>query len=158
MLAEDIDGDGKLDVLATGNDYGTEPSVGRYDACNGVFMKGDGKGSFTNLSMLQSGWSVPGNGKAMVKLKNAKGNMLIAVIENRGPLRVFKLNKIAKTLPVNENDVSAIIKYKDGTIEKKELNYGSSFLSQSSRFITINDHMASIEITDIKGNKRTVNY
>src|SRR6478752_2410994 len=76
MLAEDIDGDGKLDLLATGNDYGTEPSVGRYDACNGIFMKGNGKGSFTNLSILQSGWYVPGNGKSLVKLKNAKGNML----------------------------------------------------------------------------------
>ena len=158
MLAEDIDGDGKLDVLATGNDYGTEPSVGRYDACNGILMKGDGKGSFTNLSILQSGWYVPGNGKALVKLKNPKGNMLIAVIENRGPLRIFKLNNSSKTLSVNNTDVSAIIKYKDGSMEKRELNYGSSFLSQSSRFITINDHIASIEITDNKGNKRTVNF
>jgi hypothetical protein len=37
MLAEDFDGDGSLDLLATGNDYGTEVSVGRYDACNGLF-------------------------------------------------------------------------------------------------------------------------
>lgn len=36
MLAEDFDGDGNLDILINGNDYGTEVSVGRYDACNGI--------------------------------------------------------------------------------------------------------------------------
>jgi hypothetical protein len=39
-------------LLATGNDYGTEPSVGRYDACNGLVLKGDGKGGFVPLSIL----------------------------------------------------------------------------------------------------------
>jgi hypothetical protein len=30
MLAEDFDGDGNLDVLLVGNDYGTDVSIGRY--------------------------------------------------------------------------------------------------------------------------------
>src|SRR4030095_6410100 len=36
MVVEDFDGDGNLDVLLSGNDYGTEVSVGRYDALNGL--------------------------------------------------------------------------------------------------------------------------
>jgi len=46
MVAEDVDGDGNLDVIMNGNDYGTEVSVGRYDALNGLVLKGDGKGNF----------------------------------------------------------------------------------------------------------------
>ena len=47
MLADDFDGDGNLDVLISGNDFGTEVSVGRYDALNGLLLKGDGSGGFS---------------------------------------------------------------------------------------------------------------
>ena len=53
MVADDFDGDGNLDVLINGNDWGTEVSVGRYDALNGLVLKGDGKGNFTALSILR---------------------------------------------------------------------------------------------------------
>ena len=36
MINDDIDGDGNLDVLMTGNDYGMEPYSGRHDAFNGL--------------------------------------------------------------------------------------------------------------------------
>ncbi|MEO5563763.1 MAG: VCBS repeat-containing protein, partial [Chitinophagaceae bacterium] len=36
MTTDDFDGDGNLDVMMSGNDYGTEISVGRYDALNGL--------------------------------------------------------------------------------------------------------------------------
>jgi hypothetical protein len=49
MIADDFDGDGNLDVLINGNDFGTEVSVGRYDALNGLLLKGDGKGNFQPL-------------------------------------------------------------------------------------------------------------
>lgn len=65
MLANDFDGDGNLNLLAVGNDYGTEVSVGYYDACNGLFLKGDGTGNFKPETILQSGWFVPGNAKAL---------------------------------------------------------------------------------------------
>ena len=45
MVAEDFDGDGNLDLVINANDYGTEPNVGRYDALNGLYLKGDGKGN-----------------------------------------------------------------------------------------------------------------
>ena len=46
MLADDFDGDGNLDVLINGNDFGTEVSIGRYDALNGLLLKGNGSGDF----------------------------------------------------------------------------------------------------------------
>ncbi len=70
MVVEDFDGDGNLDVVINGNDYGTEVSVGRYDALNGLYLKGNGNGSFSPISILTSGIFIPGNGKALVKLKS----------------------------------------------------------------------------------------
>ena len=78
MLADDFDGDGNLDVLINGNDFGTEVSIGRYDALNGLLLKGNGDGGFTPLSIQQSGIFIPGNGRAVVKLLGTSGNYLVA--------------------------------------------------------------------------------
>ena len=59
MLADDFDGDGNLDVLINGNDFGTEVSIGRYDALNGLLLNGDGAGGFSSLSIQQSGIYIP---------------------------------------------------------------------------------------------------
>lgn len=93
IVADDFDGDGNLDLCMNTNDYGTDPANGRYDALNGLILKGDGKGGFYPLSLLESGIYIPGNGKALAKLKGADGKYLLAATENNGPLRVFRLNK-----------------------------------------------------------------
>src|SRR5258708_18272954 len=72
MVVDDFDGDGNLDVMINGNDFGTEVGVGRYDALNGLMLKGDGKGHFNPQSILQSGVYIPGDGRALVKLQNSK--------------------------------------------------------------------------------------
>jgi hypothetical protein len=156
MLSEDFDGDGNLDLLATGNDYGTEVSVGRYDACNGLFLKGDGKGSFRPLKILESGWFVPGNAKALVKLRRNDGKCLIVASHNRGNLKTFELKKTVGYIGLNPTEISAIVTYKDGRKQKREIGYGASFLSQSGRFINTDSRMRSVEIKDYKGNVRTI--
>ncbi len=52
--------------------------------------------------------------------------------------------------------VSAIINLKNGSKRKLEIAYGSSFLSQSSRFMIANNAVQSIEVTNRKGEKRTI--
>ena len=158
MVVEDFDGDGNLDLLINGNDFGTEPSVGRYDASNGLLLKGDGTGGFNPLSIIQSGWFVPGNGKALIKLRNAKGVCLIASSQNKGPIKVFKQNGEQKTIPVLPDEVSAILQLAAGKNRKYELGYGSSFLSQSGRFINVPAGSGSIKITNNKGINRSVNF
>jgi hypothetical protein len=155
MVADDFDGDGNLDVLISGNDYGTDVSIGRYDAFNGLLLKGDGNGGFTPLSILQSGIYIPGNGKALVKL-SGNGRYLIASSEHLGPLRLFALNGKKKVVKLNPSDVSALIQFKNGQICKEEFYYGSSFLSQSSRFLSIEDNVSSVQITDSKGQTRKI--
>lgn len=156
MVAEDFDGDGNLDLVMNTNDYGTEPNVGRYDALNGLYLRGDGKGNFDPLSILQSGIFIPGNGKALVKLESSNGKCLIAAGQNRGPLKIFELKKDIKTIRLEPSDVSALIKYKNGVTRKQEIYYGSSFLSESARFLNLDENVINIEITDDSGKKRKI--
>jgi hypothetical protein len=157
MVAEDFNRDGNLDIMINGNDYGTEVSVGRYDGCNGLLLQGDGKGGFTPQSILQSGIFIPGNGKSLVRLKTGAGNYLLAAGQNRGPLKIFELKKKVNYIPIGPLDVRATVKYKDGRVQVQEVYYGSSFLSQSQRFVTVDANVAAVLVTDNKGNTRTIN-
>lgn len=93
MVADDFDGDGNLDIAINGNDWGTEVLTGRYDALNGLILKGDGKGSFAALSIAESGIYIPGNGRGLISLKSSSGKLLLAASQNRGPLKLFELVK-----------------------------------------------------------------
>lgn len=92
MTVGDFNGDGFLDIALCGNDYGTEPSTGRYDAFNGLFLAGNGKCGFRPLSILQSGLYIPGNAKSLVRLRDPHNNTLLAASQNRGPLKLFALH------------------------------------------------------------------
>lgn len=154
MLAEDVDGDGNLDLVINGNDYGTEVSVGRYDALNGLVLKGDGKGGFTPMAIQQSGMYIPGNGKALVKLGNSKGQCFIAASQNSGLLKMFLLKGDTKTMAVQPGDKYAVLTLKDGKKRRIEFNYGAGFLSQSARFVNIGAMVKSVDITNAKSQTR----
>ncbi len=156
MQTGDFDGDGNLDVVINGNDYGTDVSIGRYDALNGLMLKGDGKGNFKPLSILQSGIYIPGNGKALVTMRSKNGALLLAASQNKDSLKVFKLNQPIKSISIKPTDAYALVKYKNGKTEKQEFYYGSSFLSQSSRFMKLDDDMTSVVIFEDNGKSRVI--
>ncbi|MBN8853870.1 MAG: RNA-binding protein [Sphingobacteriales bacterium 50-39] len=161
MVVDDFDGDGNLDVLINGNDFGTAVGIGRYDALNGLLLKGDGVGRFVPLSIVRSGIYIPGNGKALVKLRGATGlrgssDDLVAASQNRDVLKLYRRKVRSHQIPVKPDDVSAVIRYKDGKVRKEEFYYGSSFLSQSARFLDLSAGVVSVVITDYKGKSREV--
>jgi hypothetical protein len=156
MATGDFDGDGSLDLVMNGNDYGTEVSVGRYDALNGLYLAGDGKGGFTARSILQSGLYIPGNGKGLVRLRGHGGSSLLAAGQNRGALKLFALRHPPRALALKPGDVSLRIHYRDGRLRKEEVYYGSSFLSQSARFIDWSDGIGYVEVTDDRGQTRKI--
>jgi hypothetical protein len=92
VLAEDMDGDGLVDLLLAGNEYQTEVVAGRYDASFGLFLKGDGKGAFSKVSSTKSGFIVDGDVKSMALVKGKQGKMVIAAVNNE-KLRCFRVGK-----------------------------------------------------------------
>lgn len=156
MVVDDFDGDGNLDVIMNTNDYGTEVGTGRYDALNGLLLRGDGTGNFKAATLLQSGIFIQGNGKALVKLQGINKRYLIAASQNRGALQLYALNKPVQNIPLYKEEVYAIINYKNGKRQKVECNYGASFLSQSGRFITIGPLVKTIDIYKENGQYRSI--
>ncbi len=157
MLTEDFDKDGHLDVLLVANDFGNETSTGRYDASNGLMLKGDGKGNFTTLTQTATGFYVPGNAKGLAQIANAEGRRIVLATQNRGPLKIFgQASSPIKWLPLMSNDAYALIQTKDGKTQRHELYYGASFLSQSVRKLALTGQEKTVEIVDFQGKKRKV--
>jgi hypothetical protein len=157
MVVDDFNNDGNLDVAICGNDYGTEVFNGRYDAMNGLVLLGDGKGNFAPQTILKSGFFVPGDAKALIKLRGSDNRYLLAASQNRGPLKIFS-NKTGtqKLIPLLQTDREVLITLKNGKRRKEELYFGSSFLSQSSHFVNVNDMVTSVQVKDNKGQIRTI--
>jgi hypothetical protein len=157
MVVDDFNGDGNLDVAFNTNDYGTDPFIGRYDALNGLVLKGDGKGSFTPLSILESGIFINGNGKGLATLAGADSSYLLVATQNRGNIQLYRKRQVGKYLKLNSDDSYALINFTDGRKQRIECNYGASFLSQSSRLLWINNNVKSINITNNIGVSRKIN-
>ncbi|GGC00448.1 VCBS repeat-containing protein [Dyadobacter sediminis] len=156
MIADDFDQDGNLDVMLSGNDYGSEVSVGRYDAFYGLILKGNGNGKFQALSPSQSGYAASGNAKGLIKLP-ASGNKWIAVTsQNRDSLRFHEIRKEMKKVKLAPMETTALLKLKNGKTRREEISYGSSFLSQSTHTLFLPANTDEVVIMDSKGTKRVV--
>ena len=159
MIADDINGDGNLDAVLIGNDYGNEVSQGRMDALPGLVLLGNGKGQFHTLPLSESGFLVPGDGKALAKMRDKAGNSLLLASQNQGALKLFKTSsELSETVAIQPNEISALVTLTDGTSYRIEFHYGEGFLSQSSRFITINDKIKSLVIKNTSGESREITF
>lgn len=157
VTVNDFNGDGNIDIALNGNEFSMAPSLGRYDALNGLVLQGDGKGNFLPLSILQSGIYIPGNGKSVIQLV-CNNKLTLAAGQNSSWLKLYQNKKTeGKIIPLLLNDISAIVQLKNGQKRKEEFYFGSSFLSQSGRFIQLNPSVKSIEINNNKNQKRVIN-
>ena len=90
IIAEDVDGDGKLDLIVAGNLYGSEPNTPRADAGNGLWLKGDGHGHFTPVPPVESGFLAPGDVTGLALIKTPAGKAVL--VANHGDsLRAFTI-------------------------------------------------------------------
>ncbi|MEO8415340.1 MAG: VCBS repeat-containing protein [Ginsengibacter sp.] len=161
MVNEDVDGDGNIDVLMVGNDYGMDPYSGRHDAFNGLCLLGDGKGNFKPVDVSKSGFFVKGDAKGLATVHTARGEDIIIATQNQDSLMVFSKNpaynkSIAKWITLQPGDFYADVVYKDGRKRRVEFYYGSTYLSQSSRRLPVENDFEKISITNYKGIKRKV--
>jgi hypothetical protein len=93
ILAEDLDGDGNMDLLLAGNEYQSAPGRGRQDASYGLVLKGDGHGTFVPVDPVRSGLILDGDVKSLRMLSTGKGQRLVLAAVNDDSLRCFKLEK-----------------------------------------------------------------
>ena len=70
ILAEDINGDGKKDLVLAGSNQWTRIRFGRYRAGHGVLLLNDGKGGFNYVPPYRSGLHLRDDIRGVVELRN----------------------------------------------------------------------------------------
>lgn len=153
----DLNDDGWLDIILVGNDYGNEIFFGRQDALNGVCLLSNQNGSYDALLPGESGYLIPGNAKSIAKIFT--GNQLNFVTgENRGPISLHHTSSVPEDMLWTPERDDFIITYMQNDHKvTQELYYGSGFLSQSSRKITIPSNVTEILVQKFNGQERTIN-
>ena len=96
ILCDDMNGDGKKDLLLAGNEYQTDVITGRYDASYGCFLKGNGNGKFTTIPPVLSGFILRGDVKDLSMIRLSDGEEIILAAVNNDSLKVFRVNSVIK--------------------------------------------------------------
>ena len=90
IIADDVDGDGNLDLIVAGNLYDAEPNTPRADAGNGLWLKGDGHGHFTPVPTAESGLLASGDVTGLALITTPAGNAVL-VADNGDSLQAFTI-------------------------------------------------------------------
>jgi enediyne biosynthesis protein E4 len=157
ITVSDFNDDGNLDALLIGNDYGNEPTYGRYDAFTGLMLVGDGRGDFKILPSIESGFSVDRDGKALARLSGKTSELIIAT-QNRDSLKIFKsyYSSHLQAFDPAVDDLWGKLSFEDGRTQKVEFYYGSGYLSQSTRKLRLSRGVIQLEVYNSKGVGRKV--
>ncbi|MER3375155.1 MAG: VCBS repeat-containing protein [Allomuricauda sp.] len=158
MSAQDFDEDGFIDLVLIGNSFTVNPMLGRYDAVNGVFLKGGGDGNFSVVRNHESGFIIDGDGKALAELIMASGKSLLLASQNNDSVKAYQQEESMFSIYEAEtNDAYAYLYFKEGTKRKHEFYYGQSYLSQSTRKLKFDSsRIDSIQIYNYLGKKKTI--
>ncbi|HEV7993761.1 MAG TPA: VCBS repeat-containing protein [Gemmatimonadaceae bacterium] len=158
MLAQDYDGDGNLDVLLVGNSHASETQAGWDDASIGAVLLGDRKGGFRVLNGAASGFFVDGDARAIGDVMVDEKRSLVLVTQNHDSLRVFAPARATgeRKLRVGPLDAYASITLAGGATRRQELSYGSSYLSQSSRYVSVPSDAVKVVVVDSRGGSRVL--
>jgi len=89
IICEDFNGDGNLDLLMAGNKYGFEVETNPCDSGNGLLLLGDGKGNFSWLDNMLSGFWAMREARDLAMIRGAGGKKIIVVANNNSKLQVF---------------------------------------------------------------------
>jgi hypothetical protein len=93
ILAGDFEGKGRTDLIMAGNFDAVKPELGKMSAGYGVYLRGDGKGHFTPVRALESGFVVPGQARDIQRVRTRNGNVYIVARNNDRPLIFASLGR-----------------------------------------------------------------
>lgn len=93
IIVTDFNHDQITDLLIAGNNFSSSVELGRYDAGNGLLLKGSSDHTFSPVTPVQSGLSATGDVKDIALLKLANGKTALLVANNNDLLQVFILGK-----------------------------------------------------------------
>ncbi|MBA4054070.1 MAG: RNA-binding protein [Marivirga sp.] len=157
ILLDDFNDDNLTDILLTGNSYAPDVLSGQYDAFKGLLLSGNGGGTFAPETISQSGFLLDDDAKGMAVMADTTGDMIFSAA-NDGYVKVWKnISESHVLIPIEHQDMYAILTLSDNRKIRKELYFGSGYLSQSSRAFTIQpDKVLKVEVYDSRGKSREI--
>ncbi len=93
IITDDVDADGKKDVIITGNAYTYRTQFGDSDASLGIFMKGKGAGAFDIISPSTSGLFADGDIRAAALLKDANRMKKLVIVKNNDAVQILTIQQ-----------------------------------------------------------------
>jgi hypothetical protein len=90
MVVDDLNNDGKQDLLLIGNMHSQETLFGRYDASVGCILLGEEKFQWKEFDPVSGGFIADGDARRIVKLRTS-GDPQYLVANHNGGLQQFKM-------------------------------------------------------------------
>jgi hypothetical protein len=150
MMPYDYDGDGLLDLLLIGNDYGMELMQGRADAFYGLVLKNMGKNEFKTVELDESHFFVPKDARSLSRVE-VEGNSYLIATQNRDSLKIFSGKQApSKIIKLDKNEKMGKITFKNGSAQVKEFYWGSGFHSQEPRNYLMEESVRKVDFYDFK--------
>lgn len=91
----DINGDGNVDLVSGGNQFGFTPQFEKLDGSFGDVLMNNGKGDFVWIESKKIGLNLRGELRDIVLVKNRQGRFLLFLQNNEYPV-LYKLNDIKR--------------------------------------------------------------
>jgi hypothetical protein len=85
----DYNHDGNPDIILAGNFYGTRIKFGEYDANKGLLLAGNGKGKFTVLNDIESGFHINGEVRDITDVGLSSGKNILVFALNNDSVRLY---------------------------------------------------------------------
>ena len=150
ILPQHLNDDNLIDILLIGNDFGMEVQQGPADALVGLALQNQGKDKFRPISLNDSHFFVPGDGKSLVNLTIEGSKNLVIASQNNDSLKAFepKKNILSKIVKLKPNEIKAEILYINGEKQLQEFYWGNTFQSQSSRYVNLTRNVRQIRLLD----------
>ncbi|HEX5025891.1 MAG TPA: VCBS repeat-containing protein [Agriterribacter sp.] len=93
IMPMDVNGDGYVDLVTGGNQFGFLPQFEKLDASFGDILINDGKGNLNWQSAVQTGLGLRGELRDIAMIKNARGIHLLFLQNNEYPV-LYTMNPI----------------------------------------------------------------
>lgn len=142
VCVADMDGDGTMDLFLAQNFFATRPEDGRYDAGRGLWLRGDGSGSFSAVSAGDSGVAVFGEQRgAAIGDFDQDGRVDLVVTQNGNRTKLYQNTSAKPGLRVrlrgpkgNPDAIGAALRIKNGERvgPLQEVQAGSGYWSRNS--------------------------
>ncbi|MFS4418007.1 VCBS repeat-containing protein [Maribacter sp. 2307ULW6-5] len=90
FVSDDFDNDGNTEVIAVGNFYGNQPSMGRSDASYGSFLKVSNDSVLVDVPFATSGFAVDGEARDIKIMNGPEGKKWVLVSFNNRGIKLFQ--------------------------------------------------------------------